>query len=117
MHHGIEFFIFIHLETMQISDPLVHAMVPSIAEYASGNAVFVGKIKWLSSSFGSMRRTRGDGNCFYRAFAYAYLEGLLLDFNLDECKRSVMQCSFPQNENLPSEERGIGLRELISHMV
>lgn len=26
-----------------------------------------------------MRRTRGDGNCFYRAFGFAYLEQLLND--------------------------------------
>lgn len=68
-------------------------------EYASGNPVFLGKIERLSLSFGSMRRTRGDGNCFYRAFAYAYLEGLLLDFDLQECKRSVILL-FKSHSNL-----------------
>jgi ubiquitin thioesterase protein OTUB1 len=28
-----------------------------------------------------MRRIRGDGNCFYRAFLFAYLEGLLSKYN------------------------------------
>lgn len=32
----------------------------------------------LSKNFGSMRKIRGDGNCFYRGFLFQYLEQLLL---------------------------------------
>lgn len=56
-------------------------------EYAVGNPVFAKKIDSLSHSFSSMRRTRGDGNCFYRAFIFSYLEGLLLHSQLLECTR------------------------------
>ena len=31
------------------------------------------------SKYCRLRRTRGDGNCFFRAFAFAYLETLLED--------------------------------------
>ena len=31
------------------------------------------------SKYTKLRRTRGDGNCFFRAFAFAYMETLLGD--------------------------------------
>lgn len=31
----------------------------------------------LSKRFTEIRKTKGDGNCFYRALGYAYLESLL----------------------------------------
>lgn len=31
----------------------------------------------LSKRFAAIRKTKGDGNCFYRALGYAYLESLL----------------------------------------
>ena len=31
----------------------------------------------LSKMFTAIRKTKGDGNCFYRALGYAYLESLL----------------------------------------
>ena len=57
------------------------------AEYAVGNVVFAKKIESLSKSFANLRRTRGDGNCFYRAFLFSYLENLLLTSNMEECGR------------------------------
>jgi len=33
----------------------------------------------LRKKYGHFRRTRGDGNCFYRAFGFAYMELLLQD--------------------------------------
>jgi ubiquitin thioesterase protein OTUB1 len=30
-----------------------------------------------------MRRIRGDGNCFYRAFLFSYLEGLLNEYDIE----------------------------------
>ncbi|KAF7658029.1 hypothetical protein LDENG_00018870 [Lucifuga dentata] len=35
------------------------------------------KHKDLCSQFSSVRKVRGDGNCFYRAFCFAHLESLL----------------------------------------
>lgn len=47
------------------------------AEYESGSQVFVKKIESLAQSYACMRRTRGDGNCFFRSFIFSYLEHLL----------------------------------------
>ncbi|XP_039992604.1 ubiquitin thioesterase OTUB2-like isoform X1 [Xiphias gladius] len=35
------------------------------------------KKKDLSSQFSSVRKVRGDGNCFYRAFCFAHMESVL----------------------------------------
>ncbi|KAG2501153.1 hypothetical protein HYH03_000968 [Edaphochlamys debaryana] len=56
-------------------------------EYINGNQNFVQKISKLESAYGRFRRTRGDGNCFFRGFVYAYLEGLLLGRDTAECSR------------------------------
>ncbi|KAF8071069.1 OTU1 [Scenedesmus sp. PABB004] len=47
------------------------------AEYANGSQVFVAKIGGLEPAYAGLRRTRGDGNCFFRSFIYGYLEWLL----------------------------------------
>ncbi|CAM8975196.1 unnamed protein product [Rhodiola kirilowii] len=47
------------------------------AEYQSGSPILLEKIKVLSDQYGFIRRTRGDGNCFFRGFMFAYLEYLL----------------------------------------
>lgn len=39
--------------------------------------VYLSKAKALAQKYTYMRRTRPDGNCFFRAFSYAYLERLI----------------------------------------
>ncbi|GAX72818.1 hypothetical protein CEUSTIGMA_g273.t1 [Chlamydomonas eustigma] len=58
-------------------------------EYQNGNFVFLKKIDSLQATYSSYRRTRGDGNCFYRAFLYRYLESLLDENNIPECRRFI----------------------------
>ncbi|XP_050347335.1 ubiquitin thioesterase otubain-like [Nymphalis io] len=41
--------------------------------------IYLLKVKDLSAKYKNIRRTRPDGNCFFRAFSYAYLEHLLTD--------------------------------------
>lgn len=48
-----------------------------LKEYADNDAIYLRKIKILSESYSHLRRMRGDGNCFYRAFGFGYLEQLL----------------------------------------
>ncbi|PNH07985.1 Ubiquitin thioesterase otubain-like [Tetrabaena socialis] len=62
-------------------------------EYINGNQNFVSKIQKLEATYKAFRRTRGDGNCFYRGLVFAYLEGLLLNQDMAECERftSVVQ--------------------------
>ncbi|KAF9426925.1 hypothetical protein BGZ76_002535 [Entomortierella beljakovae] len=47
-------------------------------EYENGSAAFQNKIMNLAESHDRMRRSRGDGNCFYRAFAFAWFERVML---------------------------------------
>ena len=80
--------------------PTTNSAIPqpnthSVAEYLSGNEVFVFKIDHLQHSFTHFRRTRGDGNCFFRAFLFSYLEGLLFNQDLEECKRSARESCMP----------------------
>lgn len=76
--------------------PLVgelEAMEGLAEEYAGGARVFRDKILWLAGKYGALRRTRGDGNCFFRSFVFALLEQLLLSGDLEEkdrCARRVV---------------------------
>ncbi|KAG9458536.1 hypothetical protein H6P81_003044 [Aristolochia fimbriata] len=47
------------------------------AEYQLGSPILQEKIKILEESYAAIRRTRGDGNCFFRSFMFAYLEHIL----------------------------------------
>ncbi|KIO30472.1 hypothetical protein M407DRAFT_242212 [Tulasnella calospora MUT 4182] len=61
--------------------PLISSAEPLSAlreEYTNGTGNFLEKIEWLmSQGWRGLRRTRGDGDCFYRSLAYAYVERLL----------------------------------------
>nr|CAG4652035.1 EOG090X0AE1 [Triops cancriformis] len=61
--------------------PFVGAKEPVdclLQEYAN-DSIYIGKVKLLSQTYRFLRRTRPDGNCFFRAFGYAYFEQLLKD--------------------------------------
>ncbi|KAL4247706.1 Papain-like cysteine peptidase superfamily protein [Abortiporus biennis] len=61
--------------------PLISLLEPMTVlrtEYENGNQVFVKQIDWLiDRGWVGIRRTRGDGDCFYRSLAYAYISSLL----------------------------------------
>jgi len=48
-------------------------------EYAKEDVIYQQKVKDLCSKYLHVRKTRGDGNCFFRAFTFAYLESLITD--------------------------------------
>ncbi|XP_026072217.1 ubiquitin thioesterase OTUB1 isoform X2 [Carassius auratus] len=48
-------------------------------EYAAEDTIYQLKIKDLHKKYTHIRKTRPDGNCFYRAFGFAHLESLLDD--------------------------------------
>ncbi|XP_051116631.1 OVARIAN TUMOR DOMAIN-containing deubiquitinating enzyme 1-like [Andrographis paniculata] len=65
------------------------------AEYKSGNPILLEKIKVISEIYAAIRRTRGDGNCFFRSFMFAYLEYILESQDrteVDRIKNSVEEC-------------------------
>jgi len=49
-----------------------------LEEYASDD-VYQQKIRHLNTKYTRLRRTRPDGNCFFRAFAFSYFESLIGD--------------------------------------
>ncbi|XP_036379430.1 ubiquitin thioesterase OTUB1a [Megalops cyprinoides] len=49
------------------------------SEYAQDDTVYQQKIKDLHRRYSCIRKTRPDGNCFYRAFGFSHLESLLDD--------------------------------------
>jgi hypothetical protein len=51
------------------------------AEYQDGSQVFIAKINSLVKRYQHFRRTRQDGNCFYRCFLFSILESLLTERN------------------------------------
>lgn len=67
----------------QISEsiPLVGDLeeLSSLEKEYNEDPVYLLKVKDLSAKYKNIRRTRPDGNCFFRAFSFAYLEQLLTD--------------------------------------
>jgi ubiquitin thioesterase protein OTUB1 len=48
------------------------------SEYENGSPSFLKQIDWLMQhGFAHIQRTRGDGDCFYRSLAFAYVEDIL----------------------------------------
>ncbi|CAG0880265.1 unnamed protein product [Darwinula stevensoni] len=74
-----------------------------MAEEYHSDQVYSRKIDDLQTKYGYIRRTRGDGNCFYRAFAYSYFENLLQDSKelarfqevIKKTKEDLMHMGFP----------------------
>lgn len=50
-----------------------------VEEYAKEDQVYLQKFTDLGKRFTHLRKVRGDGNCFFRGFGFAYLETLLSD--------------------------------------
>ncbi|KAI0821438.1 cysteine proteinase [Irpex lacteus] len=83
----------LHELTQQLLDdeaskrPLISTSLPIVTlreEYERGSGNFVQQIDWLiSKGFTHVRRTRGDGDCFYRSLAFAWIERLLLSPSKD----------------------------------
>ena len=46
----------------------------------SSSPGFIPGLEYLSKKY-FMRKVRGDGNCFYRALLFSYLEKVLIDYN------------------------------------
>ncbi|KAF9463306.1 peptidase C65 Otubain-domain-containing protein [Collybia nuda] len=63
--------------------PLIDAIIPISelrAEYAAGSPTFIKQIDWLEShGYKELRRAKGDGDCFYRSLAFAYVERIMQD--------------------------------------
>ncbi|XP_030383415.1 ubiquitin thioesterase otubain-like [Scaptodrosophila lebanonensis] len=58
-----------------------------------GDDVFSAKIQDLLKKYKFIRRTRPDGNCFFRAFAYSYLEYLITNYTAYQEFRKLAESS------------------------
>lgn len=105
--------IFIHISgynfiIFQISESiaLVGEKEPlkSLEQEYTEDEVYLSKAKALGQKYSYIRRTRPDGNCFFRAFSYAYLEKLIGDKNeynkfrelALKSKENLVALGFPQ---------------------
>ncbi|KAK9751212.1 hypothetical protein RND81_02G250500 [Saponaria officinalis] len=74
------------------------------AEYESGSSILLEKIKLLGHQFSAIRRTQGDGNCFFRSFMLSYLERILetqdiaeidrVKLNVEECRNTLRSLGY-----------------------
>ncbi|CAL9216514.1 unnamed protein product [Arabidopsis halleri] len=74
------------------------------AEYQSGSPILLEKIKILDSQYIAIRRTRGDGNCFFRSFMFSYLEHILesqdraevdrIKVNVEKCRKTLQNLGY-----------------------
>lgn len=58
-------------------------------DYQKEDDIYQNKIIFLERDYDFIRRTRPDGNCFFRAFGYAYFESLLADKSPDELDKFI----------------------------
>jgi len=76
----------------------------ALEEEYKNDVIYLGKVKELKAKYSKLRRTRGDGNCFYRAFGFAYLELLLQKEEecqkfaeaMEHIKKSLLDDVFPR---------------------
>ncbi|XP_039854915.1 OVARIAN TUMOR DOMAIN-containing deubiquitinating enzyme 1-like [Panicum virgatum] len=74
------------------------------AEFQSGSPILQEKIKLLGEQYDALRRTRGDGNCFYRSFMFSYLEHILetqdkaevdrIMIKIEECRKTLLSLGY-----------------------
>ncbi|CAN8304053.1 unnamed protein product [Cochlearia groenlandica] len=74
------------------------------AEYESGSPILLEKIKLLDNQYSAIRRTRGDGNCFFRSFMLSYLEHILesqdraevdrIKVNVEKCRKNLQNLGY-----------------------
>lgn len=72
--------------------PFVSAKIPSHElknDYQIDDDIYQSKIAHLQMDYDFIRRTRPDGNCFFRAFGFAYFESLIKDKNQEELDKFI----------------------------
>ncbi|KAL8619710.1 hypothetical protein ACOMHN_025796 [Nucella lapillus] len=69
-----------------------------IEEYANEDQVYRQKLIDLRKRYSHIRKVRGDGNCFFRGFGFAYLETLMKD--KEEHERFLKKVEKTQEELL-----------------
>ncbi|KAG6830529.1 hypothetical protein H0H92_000201 [Tricholoma furcatifolium] len=94
-------------DSFEVDRPLVDVIVPISElrqEYSTPDCeYFVAQFKWLESrGYNYVRRTKGDGDCFYRAFAFSFIERLL---HATDKERAVARALKSLDSTLPTFEQ------------
>ncbi|XP_078418334.1 ubiquitin thioesterase OTUB2-like isoform X2 [Cetorhinus maximus] len=79
--------------------------IPALGEEHPEDRIYQKKVQDISRKYSFFRRTLGDGNCFYRALSFAYLESLLgskkgiqkLRKNLTRSRDELSSAGFAEN--------------------
>ncbi|VDD74536.1 unnamed protein product [Mesocestoides corti] len=81
-------------KSIKESGPLVSEPLPldTLKSDFDGHRVYLEKLEVLNTKYSKIRRVRRDGNCFYRAFGFAYLEYLIEGRRIEEAKRFIRFC-------------------------
>lgn len=79
---------------IKASSPLISGILPlsTLNEDFVGHEVYLEKLNMLEKKYSGIRRLRRDGNCFYRAFGFRYVEYLLTGKRLEEAERLKKKC-------------------------
>lgn len=67
-------------------------------DYQADDDIYQKKIVNLEKNYDCLRRTRPDGNCFFRAFGFAYFESLLADTSQDELNKIIQYTKTSKSE-------------------
>mgnify|MGYP003387679545 CR=1 FL=1 len=85
--------------------PLIGELVtPDIlnSEYINsqdiGRPGFLAGVNYLSKTYNNVRKVKGDGNCFYRAFLFSYLERIHRDH--DDAERLRILNIFSESKSV-----------------
>ncbi|CAG8756667.1 1565_t:CDS:2, partial [Dentiscutata erythropus] len=84
--------------------PLVcpsESMDDLLKEYSQGSEVYQQKITKLAEKHHTIRRCRGDGSCFYRAFGFAWFERLLNSKDPTIHQNALETLAYTKNQLLP----------------
>ncbi|KAH9976866.1 peptidase C65 Otubain-domain-containing protein [Lactifluus volemus] len=99
--------------TVQSTNPLMAELMPMSvlrAEYEESSEAFIKQIDFLSSQgYEGIRRSRGDGDCFYRSLIFAYIERI---FNEQDMHLAVAT-SISTFENLLPKLEQVGFDKTV----
>ena len=66
------------------------------------NEHWANQVRELATNFSSWRKSRGDGNCYYRAVSISYIEEMLRRKKIDRLLALYMKLMNQENYTIPS---------------
>jgi len=105
-----------HLDgTTPTKDPLIALLAPLSnlrSEYEGGSESFLKQFDFLNSQgYEGIRRSRGDGDCFYRSLVFAYIERI---FGLEKGERNgAVKASIATLEAFLPKLREVGFEDMV----